>query len=303
MSIWKRVVAAVFSLMLVLNLSVGVCSYAEDGSSESTESSVIESSSELELEEDTTPVDKTEEKSSSSESSFESSSSSSSSIAEEDKYDFYSYSSSSVSRSMSSSSDPDDISNAYIIGDESTRTEVKIGLQQPNEDLVLNAEQISVSEKENKELFKVLSDSTKGKPIEYCFKLTLTGDDEFDSDVTVILPVDSQLIGREMNVISYDGNTASSRNISVCEYFESGEEADDSESVEPSMGIIKKTQRMTANKEYVFCICEIADFVPSSHGLGLLEVAAIVVGSLALLCGGFLTFLIIRDRKLKSKVK
>lgn len=306
MNIWKRAVAAVFSLILVLCLISGVYAFAEGDESSPAESSEVQSSSEevsSEAQKESSSEEKKEEKSSSvAESSSEQSSESSSSIAEEDKYDYYSYSSSGKSRSMISSSEEDDISDAYIISDDSTRTEVKIGLPQPNDKIVLNAEQINVSENDNKELYDVLKEAAKGKPIEYCFKLTITGDPEFDSDVTVVLPVDPQLIGREMNLIFYDGKTVSSSNKTVSEYVEPSDGSEQSESYEPSLGIIKNTRKLTVDQEYIFCVCEIADFVPASHGIGLLEVSAIIVGSLALMCGGLLAFLIIRDKKMK-KVK
>jgi len=290
----KRLSALLIALLLLLTTVAAFAVFAEEStSSEESSSSVaeVDSSSSSEKEESSSSE---EESSSSEEESSSSSEEESSSSSEEES------SSSSEEESSSSNKKPssldEELSFIQTIVDKATG--ITVGLSQPNEDLDIEAALITSDNEEYKEVYAKLSAQSKEQELLYCYELELIGDDDFEAKLTVMLPVDENLIGRDMNVLFYDGDRIKSNTKPVSEAVAITDGSGKNTNAEASGdGIIKLSETLVSGRKYYFAICEVADFVSVSHGIGLLGIAAIIVGFMALASGGLLAFLWIRYYK------
>lgn len=296
----KRLTAVLISILLLATTVAAFAAYAEDSNlSEESSSSVeeVDSSSSSEQEEESSSSEQEEEsssseqeeESSSSEQKEESSSSSDESSSSEEE--------SSSSKTPSSSED-DTVFVQTIVDD---TTGITLGLSQPNEDLDIIASFFTSDNEEYKDVYAKLSSESKGQELLRCYELELVGDDEFEAKLTVMLPVEGTLIGRDMNVLFYDGDRVKSNTKPVGEAVElstTGNKKDNTEL--GGDGIIKISETLVSGRKYYFAVCEVADFVSVSHGIGLLGIAAIIVGVMALASGGLLAFLWIRYYKQNS---
>ena len=296
----QKLLAAVIALLLISTslTAFSVFAEGEDGQPAESTSSAEEASSSSEEEKSSSSE---EEKSSSSEEEKSSSSEEekSSSSEEEESSSEESESSREERRSSSSSSSAEE---AYAQTITHGDTGISIGLSQPNDKLLIEAKSVSAGDSEYADVYKKLLDASKDKELVCCYEILLGGDETFNSKVTVMLPVDANIIGRSMVVLFYPERAShvetSNKNVSKAVSVYSSANDSGAESGEPSgSGVIKVSETLEAGRKYYFAVCEFADFVPASNGFGLLEIMAILLGVAALVSGGLLAFLWTRYNK------
>ena len=302
----QKLLAAVIALLLILTSLTAVSVFAEgdDLQDEEVSSSVSEpGSSSAEDESGSSAEEKSssseEEKSSSSVEEKSSSSAEVESSSEESSSEESEPERSEERPSSSSSSSAEEIYAQTITHDV---TGITIGLPQPNDKLLIEAKSISADDKEYSEIYKKLLDASKDKELICCYEVMLGGDETFNSKVTVILPVDANLIGRSMVVLFYPerashvetSNKNVAKAVSSALSEEDGGEGNDELS---GSGVIKVSEKLEAGRRYYFAVCEFADFVPTSNSFGLLEIMAILIGGAALISGGLLALLWVRYNK------
>lgn len=286
----QRIAAAVIALLLISTALTAVSVFAEgENTGEGDSSSVVESSSSAHEESSSSEEpgsSSDDEKSSSSEpeasSSSEEEESSSSEPDEEG--------SSEGRRSSSSSSSSAEETYALILTHEATG--ISVGLSQPNDSLSIDAKAISRNDSEYSAVYEKLLDAAKGKELICSYEIILSGDEGFNSALTVIIPMDNSLITREMRVLFCpEGNSrVEASNMEVIKAISPSASSDESEDNRGN-GVIKISKRLKTGVKYYFAVCEVADFVPSSGGIGLLEIMAILIGVAALVSGGLLALL------------
>ncbi len=301
----QKLLAAVIALLLILTslTAMSVFAEGEETRDEEVSSSAVEPGSSSAEEESGSSV---EEKSSSSvdEKSSSSVEEKSSSSAEESSSEESSSEESEPERredrpSSSGSSSEEEVYAQTITHDV---TGITIGLPQPNEKLLIEAKSISAGDKEYTGIYKKLLDASKDKELVCCYEVMLGGDEAFNSKVTVILPVDENLIGRSMVVLFYPERAShvetSNKNVGKALSSSAAEDGAAEERDELSgVGVIKVSEKLEAGRKYYFAVCEFADFVPASKSFGLLEIMAILIGAAALISGGLLALLWVRYNK------
>ena len=293
----QKLFAAVIALLLISTslAAISVFAEAEEGQTAESTSSVEEISSSSAEE---TGSSSEEEKSSSSEEEKSSSSAEETSSSSEEESSSEESESSREERRSSSSSSSAEEAYAQTVTHEGTG--ISIGLTQPNDKLFIDARSISAGDSEYSEVYKKLLDASKDKELNCCYEILLGGDEAFKSKVTIILPVDENLIGRSMVVLFYAERAShvetSNKNVgkAVSSSSSDGEEANGELT---GSGVIKVSETLEAGRKYYFAVCEFADFVPASSGFGLLEVMAILIGVAAIASGGLLAFLWVRYNK------
>ena len=95
-------------------------------------------------------------------------------------------------------------------------------------------------------------------------------------------------------------------NVTPDSFYAASRQQTESEEEEEELsgsGVIKVSETLEAGRKYYFAVCEFADFVPVSNGIGLLEIMAILIGVAALISGGLLAFLWVRYNKNQAKAK
>ena len=304
----QRITAAFIALLLIMTALTAFSVFAEgEGGNEEESSTVAESSSSVEEESSSSAP---QEESSSSEEEKSSSSDdekSSSSEEEESSSSEEEEQSSAESRRETRSSSESSAEETYAQTIVHEETGIAIGLSQPNEKLLIEARSVSASDSEAKDIYKKLEDASKEKGLVCCYELILGGDETFNSKVTVMLPVDENLIGRSMVVLFYPERGShvetSNKNVNKAAAPSSAEETESEESEPGGSGVIKVSETLEAGRKYYFAVCEVADFVSGSNGLGLLEIMAILIGIMALISGGLLAFLWVRYNKKQQQGK
>lgn len=288
MSKIKKTAALLLALLTILTFGLSFGAFAEDSenSSDESSSSVVESSSQEES------SSKEEEKSSSSEEKKSSSSEEKSSSSEEKSSSSEEKSSSSEEKRSSSSSSEE--TYAQLLTDDLTG--FSIGLSQPNDKLLMAARTISAEDAELSEVYQKLLGASKNKELICCYEVELGGVDDFEGKVTAMIPVDESIIGRDMVVLFYPEGAlrvdSSNKNVT-----RAGAQPDGKSDSLSGHGVIKLSEMLKSGRKYYFAVCEFADFVPASGGIGILGIVAIIIAVMALASGGLLAFLWIRYNK------
>lgn len=188
-------------------------------------------------------------------------------------------------------------SETYAQNISDDKTGIFIELSQPNEKLVMASRVITPENTECAEIYEKLLDASKDRALVCCYEVELAGDESFRSKVTVMIPVEKNIIGRDMVVLFYpeDASRVETRNKNVTKAM-----SDDKHAAEK--GIIKLSETLQTGKRYYFAVCEFADFVPAPGGLGIIEIMAIIVFYMAVVSGGLLAILWVRyDKKQAEK--
>ena len=303
----QRITAAFIALLLIMTALTAFSVFAEgEGGNEEESSTVAESSSSVE-EESSSSAPQEESSSSEEEKSSSSDDEKSSSSEEEESSSSEEEQSSEESRRETRSSSESSAEETYAQTIVHEETGIAIGLSQPNEKLLIEARSVSASDSEAKDIYKKLEEASKEKGLVCCYELILGGDETFNSKVTVMLPVDENLIGRSMVVLFYPERGShvetSNKNVNKAAAPSSDGEIESEESESGGSGVIKVSETLEAGRKYYFAVCEVADFVPASNGIGLLEIMAILIGIMALISGGLLAFLWVRYNKKQQQGK
>lgn len=294
----KRIFAAIIALLILTSLTA-VSAFAENETDADESSPAVESSSSAEAQSSSPAEEQSsssaEEKSSSSAEEESSSSEEESESSEEEESE-----SSAEERRSSSGSSVAEEAFAQVLTHDSTG--VSVGLSQPNDRLLIEARSVSANDAEAAEAYSMLLGASKDKELVCCYEVILGGDDAFNSKVTVVLPVDGNLIDRSMAVLFYaDGaKRVETSNKTVSKIGAQPAPQSDSDE-EPAFGYLKVTEKLESGKKYYFAVCEFADYVPVSGGFGILEILVILIGVAALVSGGLLAFLWVRYNKKQQK--
>lgn len=296
MSKIKKTAALILALLMILTFTVSFGVFAEDHSEggEESSSSVEESSSQEESSSE--EISSSEEKKSSSSEDEKSSSSEETSSSEESS----SEESSSKEEKRSSSASSEEEAYAQLLTDDLTG--FSIGLSQPSDKLLMAARSVSSEDTELAEVYNKLLGASKNKELICCYEVELGGDDSFESKVTAMIPVDESIIGRDMVVLFYPEGAlrvdTSNKNVT-----RAGAQPDGKADLLSGHGVIKLSEMLKSGRKYYFAVCEFADFVPASGGIGILGIVAIIVAAMALASGGLLAFLWIRYNKKQQTSK
>ena len=290
MSKIKKTAALILALLTILTFTVSFGVFAEDHSEGEESSSSVEESSSQE-ESSSEEISSSEEKKSSSSEEKKSSSSEETSSSEE---------SSSKEEKRSSSASSEEEAYAQLLTDDLTG--FSIGLSQPSDKLLMAARSVSSEDTELAEVYNKLLGASKNKELICCYEVELGGDDSFESKVTAMIPVDESIIGRDMVVLFYPEGAlrvdTSNKNVS-----RAAAQLDEENDSFSGHGVIKLSETLKAGRKYYFAVCEFADFVPASGGIGILGIVAIIVAAMALASGGLLAFLWIRYNKKQQTSK
>lgn len=291
MSKIKKTAALILALLTILTFTVSFGVFAEDHSEggEESSSSVEETSSQEESSSE--EISSSEEKKSSSSEEKKSSSSEETSSSEE---------SSSKEEKRSSSASSEEEAYAQLLTDDLTG--FSIGLSQPSDKLLMAARSVSSEDTELAEVYNKLLGASKNKELICCYEVELGGVDDFEGKVTAMIPVDESIIGRDMVVLFYPEGAlrvdTSNKNVT-----RAGAQPDGKADLLSGHGVIKLSEMLKSGRKYYFAVCEFADFVPASGGIGILGIVAIIVAAMALASGGLLAFLWIRYNKKQQTSK
>lgn len=298
----QRITAAFITLLLILTSLTAVSVFAEGENAGDTESSpAVESSSSVE-EESSSSAEPDSSSSVEEKSSSSAEPDSSSSVEEESSSSEEAESESEESRSEtrpSSSSSSEEETYAQTLVD--AETGIVIGLSQPNDKLIITAHRIEAYESNiPKEVHDKITDAANGKELILFFRLSVSGDDAFRSKVTIMLPTSEDIVGRSMSVLFFTpgGSHVDKSTKNVVAITSATASSDESETA--AGGVIRVSETLEAGRDYYFAVCEPADYVPSSGGLGGLEILLIIIGVMALASGGLLALLWTRYNKKQS---
>lgn len=299
----QRITAAFITLLLILTSLAAISVFAEGEETGDTGSSpAVESSSPAEEESSSSAEEESsssaEEKSSSSAEPESTSSSSEEESSSSEEEESESEESRGETRPSSSSSSEEETYAQTLVDDE---TGIMIGLSQPNDKLTLTAHKIEDYESNiPKDVHDKITDAANGKELVAYYRISIGGDEDFKSKVTIMLPASEDVVGRSMAVLFFTpgGSHVEKSTKNVVAITSATASSDESE--EPTGGVIRVSETLEAGRDYYFAICEPVDYVPASGGLGGLEILLIIIAVMALASGGLLALLWTRYNKKQS---